>query len=238
VILKLEGVEVRYGRAPAVRGVDLELRKGEIVTLIGPNGAGKSSTLKAIFGLVRPTAGTIAYRDTPLVGRRPEAIARLGIALVPEGRHIFQTLTVAENLALGGAARGRVGDATLAGVLARFPVLERYYRKPAAGLSGGEQQQLAIARALLAEPELLILDEPSLGLAPLVTREVFAALASLRDDGLTVLLVEQNAKQALALADRAYVLRSGAVVASGAADRLARSPEIAAAYLGVGGRAA
>lgn len=237
-MLRLEGVDVRYGRAPAVHGLDLELHHGEIVTLIGANGAGKSSTLKAIFGLVRPSAGAIIYRDTSLVGRSPEAIARLGMALVPEGRHIFQTLTVAENLALGGAARGRIDAAVLAGALARFPVLERYYRKPAAGLSGGEQQQLAIARALMAEPDLLILDEPSLGLAPLAIRDVFAALGSLRDGGITVLLVEQNAKQALALADRAYVLRSGAVVASGAADELARSPEIAAAYLGVGGLAA
>jgi len=223
---------VSYGRSPALHGLDLVVREGEIVAVVGPNGAGKSTLLKAVFGLVKPVRGTIAFDSAPLLGVATERIARRGLALVPEGRHIFQTLTVAENLQLGGAARGRVDGALLEATLHRFPVLERCFRGPAAVLSGGEQQQLAIARALLARPRLLMLDEPSLGLAPLVTRDVLAALADLRRDGLTVLLVEQNARQALALADRAYVLRAGELVMEGAGAELAARADVADAYLG------
>jgi branched-chain amino acid transport system ATP-binding protein len=231
-MLEVADLAVAYGRSPALHRLDLVVREGEIVAVVGPNGAGKSTLLKAVFGLVKPVRGSIAFESASLLGVAPEAIARRGLALVPEGRHIFQSLTVAENLQLGAVTRGRTDAALLAQTLERFPVLERCFREPAAILSGGEQQQLAIARALLAQPRLLMLDEPSLGLAPLVTRAVFAALADLRDQGITVLLVEQNARQALALADRAYVLRTGRLVMEGVAAELAARPDVADAYLG------
>ncbi len=231
-MLAVSGLAVSYGRSPALHDLDLVVEEGEIVTVVGPNGAGKSTLLKAVFGLVKPERGTIEFEGASLVGSVPEEIARRGLALVPEGRHIFQSLTVAENLQLGGVARGGADRALVDEALDRFPVLRRYYRSPSALLSGGEQQQLAIARALIARPRLLMLDEPSLGLAPLITREVFAALGELRDQGITVLLVEQNARQALALADRAYVLRAGQLVMTGRAAEIAERTDVADAYLG------
>ena len=202
---------MRYGPVAAVRGLSLEVGPGEIVGLIGPNGAGKSSTLHALMGLLRPAAGTIELGGRSLAGRPPEVVARSGIALVPEGRRIFGELTVGENLRLGLAGRRSQEGATedVQRVLEMFPILEEFRARQAGALSGGQQQQLAIARALVASPDVLLLDEPSLGLSPTVTDAVFEALAAIRDRGLAVLLVEQRAQRTVALADRSLVLANG-----------------------------
>ena len=233
-MLSISDLSVRYGRITAVQEISLEVGEGEIVGLVGPNGAGKSTTLAAIFGLVPVAAGGISYLGESLVGLPPERIVRRGIALVLEGRHIFGTLTVAENLLVGTTAnpdRTRAG-AVLEGVLNRFPILRRTLRTPAGALSGGEQQQLAIARALVAEPRLLLLDEPSLGLAPQLVDSVFEAIDEIRREGVTVLLVEQNVTRTVELADRTYVLRSGRIALSGRRAELLRSGRLDAAYLG------
>jgi branched-chain amino acid transport system ATP-binding protein len=233
-MLTVRDLTVRYGRIPAVQGVSLEVGEGEVVGLVGPNGAGKSTTLAAIMGLVAPSDGTIEFVGETLIGAQTEAIARRGIALVQEGRHIFGTLTVEENLRIGATANpdpGRV-DGVRERVLERFPILRRTYRSPAGRLSGGEQQQLAIARALLAEPRLLLLDEPSLGLAPLVVDLVFETLAEIRAEGVTILLVEQNVKRTIEFADRTYVLRTGRIALSGSRAELADIRELETAYLG------
>ena len=233
-MLRVRDLTVRYGSAPAVQHLDLEVEEGEIVGLVGSNGAGKSTTLAAIVGLVPLAGGEVSYLGASLNGLRPEDIARRGIALVMEGRHIFTTLTVAENLALGGTAgrdRARTG-AALERVLDRFPILRTTYRLPAGTLSGGEQQLLAIGRALISEPRLLLLDEPSLGLSPILVDEVFDALAEIRGAGATVLLVEQNVRRTVELADRTYVMRSGRIALSGCRDELAGLTALDAAYLG------
>jgi len=210
-LLAVEGLEVRHGAVTAVHGLSLEVDRGEIVGLIGPNGAGKSSTLHAIMGAVRASAGDVRVRGESVVGKRPEAVARKGVALVPEGRRIFADLTVDENLKLGLAGRRtRDGsDDDLARVYDLFPAVEESLRRKAGTLSGGQQQQLAIARALVADPEVLLLDEPSLGLAPRMVDVVFETLAAIRDRGLAVLLVEQRAQRTVALADRSHVLANG-----------------------------
>jgi branched-chain amino acid transport system ATP-binding protein len=208
-VLELEGLEVRYGSVPAVRGLDLEVGRGELVGLIGPNGAGKSTTLHAIMGVVPPAAGDVRLSGRSLRGRPPESIARAGIALVPEGRRIFGELTVEENLRLGLAARRRNGSDPLAEAFDLFPVLAEFRGRHAGALSGGQQQQLAIGRALVAAPDVLLLDEPSLGLAPQMVDAVFRALTEIRDRGVTILLVEQRAQRTVALADRTYVLANG-----------------------------
>lgn len=232
--LAIDGLHVEYGNVPALRGLSLAVGEGEIVGLIGHNGAGKTSALKGIFGLVTPSAGAVEFDGRDLLGCKPEEIVRWGIALVPEGRHIFASLTVAENLSLG-TANGRGGGHQLDSVLDRFPVLRRYYSEQAGVLSGGEQQQLAIGRALLSAPRLLLLDEPSLGLAPLLVDEVFAALAQLREEGVAILLVEQNAARTIALADRSYVLRSGELALEGTRAELEQLTDIEDAYLGAKG---
>jgi branched-chain amino acid transport system ATP-binding protein len=205
------------------------------VTLVGPNGAGKSTTLLAIVGMARPTSGRITFGSDSLVGESPENIVRRGISLVPEGRRIHATLTVEENLRLGATVRNdrAAVRADLDDVLNRFPILGTYLRNPAGKLSGGEQQQLAIARALLSRPRLLLLDEPSLGLAPLLVDLVFDSLERLRTEGMTILLVEQNAMRAVELADRAYVLRTGTIELEGARDELLERADFEAAYLGI-----
>ena len=209
-LLELDALDVRYGRVAAVRGLTLEVAAGEIVGLIGPNGAGKSTTLHAITGLVPPASGDVRLAGRSLRGRRPEAIARAGIALVPEGRRIFGEFSVEENLRLGLAARRGNGAASaLDGVYELFPVLAEMRRRHAGALSGGQQQQLAIGRALVAGPDVLLLDEPSLGLAPAIVELVFDALAAIRERGVTVLLVEQRAQRTVAFADRTYVLGNG-----------------------------
>jgi len=209
--LQLEALDVRYGGVHAVRGLSFEVAPGEIVGLIGANGAGKSSTLHAIMGIAPVTGGDIRLGGESLRGRRPEDIARSGVALVPEGRRIFAELTVEENLRLGLAARRSPGppDSVLSDVYALFPVVEEFRERSAGALSGGQQQQLAIARALVAEPDVLLLDEPSLGLAPAVVDVVFDALAAIRERGLAVLLVEQRAQRTVAIADRSHVLANG-----------------------------
>jgi branched-chain amino acid transport system ATP-binding protein len=209
VKLVVEGLDVRYGAVHAVRGLSFEVAPGEIVGLIGANGAGKSSTLHALMGLV-PATGSVRLGDRQLLGRRPEDVARSGVALVPEGRRIFGELTVDENLRLGLAGR-RGGDvrASLQRVYELFPVVEEMRKRQAGALSGGQQQQLAIARGLVADPDVLLLDEPSLGLAPRVVDAVFEALAAIRERGLAVLLVEQRAQRTVALADRSHVLAYG-----------------------------
>jgi branched-chain amino acid transport system ATP-binding protein len=234
-MLTIDELRVNYGRVPALHGISLHVDEGEAVALVGPNGAGKTTTLSAIFGLVPPAGGTITFEGESLVGATPEQILRRGLALVPEGRHIFGTLTVAENLQLGTTARSdRVAaEADLARTLERFPVLKAYYSSSAGNLSGGEQQQLAIARALLSRPRLLLLDEPSLGLAPVVIDVVFDALEELREEGVTILLVEQAAARAVEFADRAYILRTGRVAYSGTREETLRMKNFETAYLGV-----
>lgn len=210
-ILSIDGLDVAYGGISAVRGLSFEVGRGEIVGLIGPNGAGKSTTLNAIMGLVAPRGGDIRLGGTSIVGRKPEDIARSGIALVPEGRRIFADLTVEENLRLGYAARrgGGSTEADTESVFELFPIVKEFRSRHAGALSGGQQQQLAIARALVAGPDVLLLDEPSLGLSPTVVDVVFNALARVRERGITVLLVEQRAQRTVALADRTYVLANG-----------------------------
>lgn len=233
-MLEVDGLIVRYGSTPALHGISLDVREGEAVALIGPNGAGKTTTLAAIAGLVRQSAGSILFDGLSLAGESTEGIVRRGISLVPEGRHIFATLTVAENLGLGATPRTnkREIDDDLERVLQLFPVLRTYHRSPAGKLSGGEQQQLAIARALLARPRLLMLDEPSLGLAPRVIDLVFETLERLRAEAVTLLLVEQNVERAVQFADRTYVLRSGRMRLSGTRDELIADGDLAATYLG------
>lgn len=210
-MLEVSGLEVRYGTVPAVRGLDLVIGKGEIVGLIGPNGAGKSTTLHTIMGVVRPSSGDVRLAGSSIRGMHPEQVVRAGIALVPEGRRIFSELTVEENLRLGLSGRRSKDGAVEAveRVYELFPVVRESRRRQAGLLSGGQQQQLAIGRALVAEPDVLLLDEPSLGLAPTVVNTVFEALAAIRKQGVAILLVEQRAQRTVALADRTYVISNG-----------------------------
>jgi branched-chain amino acid transport system ATP-binding protein len=237
-LLAVEGLRVSYGPVAAVRGVSLAVRAGEVVALLGANGAGKSTLLRTISGLIRPRAGRVHLAGRAIDRLAPTRIVRLGIAHAPEGRRVFGSLSVADNLRLGAAARReRAGLAEeRERLLDLFPILRERLHQAAGTLSGGEQQMLALARALMAKPRLLLLDEPSLGLAPLMVRAIFGTLAGLKRDGVTMLLVEQNVAAALELADRAYVLRTGEIRLEGAAAELRADPErIAHAYLGTGG---
>jgi branched-chain amino acid transport system ATP-binding protein len=233
-VLELRGLRVAYGPIEALRGVDLEVRAGELVCLLGANGAGKSSTLRAISGLVRPTAGQIVFDGQPIAGHEPAAILAAGIAHCPEGRRVFPYLTVEENLAMGAyVRRDRAAIAAdLERVCGHFPILGERRRQAAGTLSGGEQQMLAIGRALMARPRLILFDEPSLGLAPTVVETTFAIIADIRREGTTVLMVEQNAYLALQMADRGYVMETGRVVLSGAARDLMADDHVRRAYLG------
>jgi branched-chain amino acid transport system ATP-binding protein len=233
-MLSVEGLNIRYGEIVAVRRVDLAVGDGEIVALVGANGAGKSSTLNGIAGLFRASAGKVMFDNVDITNVPPELIARRGISLVPEGRRIFSSLSVADNLRLGGSAHLRASEVKVREeeMLDLFPVLRRYHRNKGGNLSGGEQQMLAIARALMAKPRLILLDEPSLGLAPQMIDTVFDLIADLHRNGLTVLLVEQNVALALEIADRAAVLANGEVVLSGTAKELASSDLVRQAYLG------
>jgi branched-chain amino acid transport system ATP-binding protein len=232
-LLTVKGLKVAYGGIQAVRGIDLEVAQGELVCLIGPNGAGKSSALKGLMGLVSHS-GTVHFDGTSLTRQPTHAIAAQGMALVPEGRGIFGRLTVAENLDMG--AYTRRDKAAVRADLARgyelFPRLAERRRQLAGTLSGGEQQMLAIARALMGRPRLLLLDEPSMGLAPLMVRKIYETVTAIARDGVTILLVEQNAHLALQISQRAYVMESGAITLSGASSELARDPQVRAAYLG------
>jgi branched-chain amino acid transport system ATP-binding protein len=233
-LLGLDRVSVAYGKRRALDGVSLTVSAGEIVTLLGANGSGKSTTLRTISGLVRPSAGRVVFDGRDITRTAPDAIVTAGVGHVPEGREIFPEFTVRENLLVGGhtAPRAAVIEATER-AFALFPVLGQRARQLAGTLSGGEQQMLAIARALMIRPRLLLLDEPSLGLSPRLAREIFDVIARLNAEGTTILLVEQNARRALALASRAYVLETGRVVVSGPARELAADPRIRAAYLGL-----
>ena len=234
-MLSVEHLEVRYGGVRALKGVSLEVPEGALVTLIGANGAGKTTTLRAISGLVPWAAGDVRLGGHSLRGRSPEAIARLGVVQVPEGRRIFRELSVEENLRVGAYLlrdRRRV-EANLHEMFEMFPRLRERRRQPGGTLSGGEQQLLAFARALMSEPKLLLLDEPSLGLAPQLVREVAERIRAFRDRGLTILLVEQNANVALEIADRGYVLELGQIALSGDAAELRSSRRVREAYLGV-----
>jgi branched-chain amino acid transport system ATP-binding protein len=212
-VLDVDGLVVRYGGVAAVRSLSFTVAKGEIVGLIGPNGAGKSSTLHALMGLVPAAGGDVRLEGRSILGKAPETVARSGIALVPEGRRIFADLTVEENLRLGLAGRARRGGGAedIAAVYDLFPIVREFRRRHAGALSGGQQQQLAIARALVADPRVLLLDEPSLGLAPKIVDVVFDALAAIRDRGIAILLVEQRAQRTVAFADRTYLLANGEV---------------------------
>ena len=237
-LLELRGFCVSYGSVEAVHGVDLSVKAGQIVTVIGPNGAGKTTLLSAAMGLL-PSRGTLTYDGRTI--RRPsvEAMVALGVALVPEKRELFGEMSVGDNLLLGGFAQWRRGQrdqaARMKEVFAIFPRLEERHEQMASTLSGGERQMLAIGRALMSRPRLLLLDEPSLGLAPLIVREVLQIVASLREDGVAVLLVEQNARAALRIADEGYVLEMGEVALHGPAAALEQDPRIVEAYLGLGG---
>jgi branched-chain amino acid transport system ATP-binding protein len=230
--LALEKLSVRYGAVEAVRGLSLEVRPGQIVGLIGPNGAGKSSTLHAIMGTAPITGGDVRLDGASVVGRRPEDVARRGVAIVPEGRRIFSELTVEENLRLGLAARSarKNGDG-IARAYDLFPVLREFRSRQAGTLSGGQQQQLAIGRALAADPQVLLLDEPSLGLAPKIVDVVFEALTRIRDAGLAVLLVEQRAQRTVALADESHVLANGELRLSLGPHDAGDTDRLVAAYL-------
>ncbi|MDR3687547.1 MAG: ABC transporter ATP-binding protein [Coriobacteriia bacterium] len=236
-LLKLEGVHAGYGRVGVLRGVDVALAAGEVVALLGANGAGKSTLLKTAAGLVTPTAGVVAFEGIGIGSRRPEWRVRNGIALVPEGRLLFGSMTVAENLELGAyltprAGRGAAIAIRRTRVLELFPVLADRASQAAETLSGGEQQMLAIGRALMSGPRVLLLDEPSLGLAPMVIAQIFSAIDLLRGDGVSVLLAEQDARLALKHADRGYVMRTGSVALSGTSAELLADDSVRMIYLG------
>ena len=233
--MMIENLKVAYGGVVAIDGISLHVDSGEFVGIVGPNGAGKSTMLNAVGGWRSALSGSVKYGTKEILNSDSEEIARMGIALVPEGRHIFTLLTVGENLQLGLTPLEDRQKATesLERELERFPVLRRSYNRPAGQLSGGEQQQLAIARALVSRPRLIMLDEPSFGLAPKMVDEVFDVVESLASEGMTVLLVEQNAVRTIAAADRSYVLRSGKITLTGTRAELTQMPDLATAYLGV-----
>ena len=235
MILKVQDLNVHYGVIHALKGVNIEVEEGQIVSLIGSNGAGKTSLLRTISGLIRASSGSIHYMDQEIVNpKHPELLPSTGLVQVPEGRKIFAGMSVYENLLMGAYLRkdkdGIKED--LANVYARFPILDQRKHQDAATLSGGEQQMLAISRALMAKPKLLLLDEPSMGLAPLLVKEIFNIIRDINASGTTILLVEQNAMQALRIADKAYVLETGTIVLQGTGQELLSSPEVQKVYLG------
>jgi branched-chain amino acid transport system ATP-binding protein len=231
-LLRVEALSVAYGAILALRGVDFEVRAGEIATLIGSNGAGKSTLLRAVSGLLRPRSGRIWFDGQDITAERADRRVARGISQVPEGRRIFANLTVRENLQMGAYLRRADDASALERALALFPRLRERLGQSAGTLSGGEQQMLAIGRALMAQPRLLLLDEPSLGLAPLLVQQIFAIIAEINAQGTTVVLVEQNARQALRVAQRAYVLETGVVTLAGPASELAADERVRRAYLG------
>ena len=234
-ILRVDNAVVRYGTVTAVDGVSLEVGMGESVALLGANGAGKTSLATSISGLVRVASGRIFFSGEDISRSKPHVIARAGLNHVPEGRGVLHDLTVHENLRLGGVAsngRGSTGDEQLDRVLGLFPRLKERWKQRAGSLSGGEQQMLVLARALLADPQLLVLDEPSIGLAPQLVRETFALIEGLAASGLSILIVEQNLAHTLRLVDRAYVMSNGRIVMEGTSDELRDDPRLTAAYLG------
>jgi len=232
-MLKVEDLHVYYGSIHAIKGISFEVNEGEIVTLIGANGAGKSTTLNTVAGLLKSRGGSITFEGKNLTGMPASKIVPMGMALCPEGRRIFQQMTVQENLEMGGYTRpaGEIG-ASLEDVYTRFPRLRERFKQVAGTLSGGEQQMLAMGRALMSKPKLLMLDEPSMGLAPILVEQIFDIVQELHRAGTTILLVEQNAQMALSIADRAYVLETGNIVKSGDAKLLMNDDDVRKAYLG------
>ncbi|MCL5962221.1 MAG: ABC transporter ATP-binding protein [Chloroflexi bacterium] len=234
-MLGVSDIRTNYGPIQALKGVSMEVRQGEVVALIGANGAGKTTLLKTVCGILAPKSGQVQFEGARVDGKEPSTLFARGLVLVPEGRGIFTRMSVYENLLLGAYNRNdssqQIAD-DIERMLTRFPILRQRRTQSASVLSGGEQQMLAIARALVAKPKLLLMDEPSLGLAPLIVQQIFQIVLELRDEGITILLVEQNAKQALQVADRGYVLETGKMVLSGAAEELLRSTEVQKAYLG------
>ena len=235
-LLSLEGLTVRYGEIEAVHGLSLSVEPGEVVTLLGANGAGKSTTLRSISGLLKPVAGDVVFDGKSIVDLTPEAVVRLGISHVPEGRRLFPGLSARENIMLGASNRGRIAKAALISesdeMFDLFPDIRPFADSLGWTLSGGQQQMVAVARGLMAKPRLLLLDEPSLGLAPVIVQKVFAIIGEIRRRGTTVLLVEQNARMALSVADRGYVLETGRLTVSGKPGELWSNDEVRAAYLG------
>lgn len=232
-MLAIKGMRAGYGKVEVLHDVDLTIEQGQTVTIIGANGAGKTTLLKTISGLIRPTAGTIEFEGKSIVRRPPHKIVELGLSQVPEGRAILKRMTVTENLLMGAFRRNdREIGSDLDGVFERFPALAERRGQYAGTLSGGEQQMLAIGRALMARPRLLLLDEPSLGLAPKFVTRIFLTIRDLQKEGKTILLVEQNARQALQVADRGYVMERGKIVLSGSGQELLKMPEVRSTYLG------
>ena len=235
-LLELKGVASYYGNVQALKGLSLHVNQGELVTLLGANGAGKSTTLKTISGLVQPAQGEVWFEGRPIHRLGPETIAKLGISHVPEGRRIFPGLTVRENIMLGTSTRGRLPRSQMADeveqMFAIFPEIKKFENALGWTLSGGQQQMLAVARGLMARPKLLLLDEPSLGLAPLIVQNLFGTIREIRALGTTILLVEQNANMALSVADRGYVLETGSLTVEGTPQDLLDNEEVRAAYLG------
>jgi branched-chain amino acid transport system ATP-binding protein len=233
-VLRVEDIEVYYGAIHALKKVSLEVEKGSIVTLIGANGAGKTTTLKTISGILKPRTGKVYFKGEDITKKPAQSVVAMGISQVPEGRRVFPSMTVLENLEMGAYLRkDRAGvKEDLDMVFNRFPRLMERKKQLAGTLSGGEQQMLAIGRALMSRPELMLLDEPSMGLAPLLVKDIFSIIKEINEKGTTILLVEQNANMALSIADQAYVLETGEVVLSGSAKERAESPEVKKAYLG------
>lgn len=233
-MLSISNIHTRYGAIKALRGISLEVSDGEMVALIGVNGAGKSTTLATIAGVLHPVEGSIMFQGESIVGKTPEAIARKGISLVPEGREILASLTVEENLRLGAFVRNNRQEyqKDLEDNFALFPILKERFHQLGGTLSGGEQQQLAIARALMSHPKLLMLDEPSLGLAPIIVDQIFELIKSLHQRGVTILLVEQNVERTLDIVDRAYLLHTGTIQTSGSAKQVRSEVDIEGVYLG------
>lgn len=233
-MLQVKDLSISYGAIQAVRHVDFEVKKGEIVTLIGANGAGKSTILKTISGIVKPQSGSIEYQNESLVGKKAPQIVAAGVSQVPEGRHVFPAMTVMENLQLGSYLqkdRSQI-EARLQEIYQMFPILKERQYQDAATLSGGEQQMLVMARAMMANPDLLLLDEPSMGLAPIYIQKVFDIIQKINAQGTTILLIEQNAHQALSIADRGYVIASGEIQLTGSGEKLLNDPQVKRAYLG------
>ena len=233
-LLKVDNINVYYGNIHAVKDISFEVNQGEIVTLIGANGAGKSTTLKTISGLLKPKTGDILYKGSSIKGMRAHKIVEAGLAHVPEGRHVFSRMTVEENLRMGAYIlkdQHKINE-NLEKVYAHFPRLKERWKQLAGTLSGGEQQMLATGRALMTDPKIVLMDEPSMGLSPLLVKEIFAIIEELHKSGITILLVEQNAKMALAVSDRAYVLETGTISMEGRAADLAADDRVRKAYLG------
>lgn len=231
-ILSIQNLQVNYGGIEAVKGISFDVPEGEIVTLIGANGAGKSSTLRAISGLVKPKGGKILFRGEDITGKNPTEIVSRGITLVPEGRRIFADLTVKENLRVGAYLRKDDISEDMEWVFSLFPRLREREWQAGGTLSGGEQQMLAVARALMSRPKIIMMDEPSLGLAPLIVRDIFQIIREINKQGVTILLIEQNANMALHTADRGYVMETGEIILEGAGRELLENPVIREAYLG------